>query len=730
MTSTQTQDNNSDFPSTVLIDNTNPAMDNGALENPVRGKSQKRGPEDEDASESAIDDANGAIVPRKRQKRVAGESSTRQKRATGRNLRGKRGLLKRLTDFPLELIFEIFKYLKPLDILRLARSSKVLRGILMSRTSADIWRAARANVEGLPPLPPDLTEPQYANLAFDMSCHNCSIRCDTVVWQTRTRTCRKCLPIIFSSYAEVYDRYGLKNELSGAFCKRLREMVPHLNCYSENIKSPWRYQLEGYIPATVELFFEQLERHRRDDSDEVFEEWVDSVMNDYKPICEHAKACVEWCESKTERRTEEIASLKLKRKEAIIQKLHEIGWGKIVTMLTKEWDDLLSSHKLVNQAKELTEKVWNNIKGPLIEYLTEKRRCYAMRVRSRELQKMWEEHRNSIDPSLPVPTFGDLLQARIFDDIWQIPVEQDSIETEIHEAAQKVLSFISQWRPQAEQRVLDILRQVVPAATLTDLTLVKTVFKCSRCDDCLWYADAGICSHDCTSRKAPGSHFAQSGLPSELHSDFFSTSWDPSCIQYCQETSDKAISVLDACGLNRATTTPGEMHVLNPLFKCRFACECVCLERNFKYLVRWDRVLLRCCRNLETVDVAELDSLIESVFDEYEKLIPDVSEEVFLHRMLQLAELAELPSFLRARSDKMYCKICLRRGDDMAERMGEHLENEYVFFLPPEPFPDSFSHNVTSMSREYWNWLPGKLSLHMRSAVPIFLLKQTVLDAI
>lgn len=41
----------------------------------------------------------------------------------------------------------------------------------MSRTSAYLWKAARANVEGLPECPSYLSEPQYANLVFSPHCH-------------------------------------------------------------------------------------------------------------------------------------------------------------------------------------------------------------------------------------------------------------------------------------------------------------------------------------------------------------------------------------------------------------------------------------------------------------------------------------------------------------------------------------------------------------------------------
>ncbi|KAF8828886.1 hypothetical protein HHX47_DHR3001166 [Lentinula edodes] len=94
-------------------------------------------------------------------------------------VRGKFAILERLVrDVPLEIIIEaritmklsmILCHLDPGDLLRLSRASKGLRNILLSKTSESIWRVARENfIPGLPPLPMDLNEPQYARLFFDM----------------------------------------------------------------------------------------------------------------------------------------------------------------------------------------------------------------------------------------------------------------------------------------------------------------------------------------------------------------------------------------------------------------------------------------------------------------------------------------------------------------------------------------------------------------------------------
>lgn len=70
------------------------------------------------------------------------------------------------------MIIQVFSHLEPLDLLHLARTTKMLRGMLMKRRNASLWKTARANV-GLPDCPEDVPEPLYVNLVFCAYCHVC-----------------------------------------------------------------------------------------------------------------------------------------------------------------------------------------------------------------------------------------------------------------------------------------------------------------------------------------------------------------------------------------------------------------------------------------------------------------------------------------------------------------------------------------------------------------------------
>ncbi|KAJ7689443.1 hypothetical protein B0H17DRAFT_937418, partial [Mycena rosella] len=86
------------------------------------------------------------------------------------------GLLGSLKEFPLDVLFEIFGHLNPMDLLNLARPTKEIRGILMVRSAGKFFPSSciiiKSLVDSRPSsLPFDMNEPQYANLAFGVHCH-------------------------------------------------------------------------------------------------------------------------------------------------------------------------------------------------------------------------------------------------------------------------------------------------------------------------------------------------------------------------------------------------------------------------------------------------------------------------------------------------------------------------------------------------------------------------------
>ena len=101
-----------------------------------------------------------------------------------------------------------------MDLLRLARTSKDLRRLLMNRDSAHIWKAVIGDAEDIPDCPNDLSPPAYVNLLYHSMCHvrllySLSVLafgglinghgqkcgkgpCEKIYWDCRARYCNRC----------------------------------------------------------------------------------------------------------------------------------------------------------------------------------------------------------------------------------------------------------------------------------------------------------------------------------------------------------------------------------------------------------------------------------------------------------------------------------------------------------------------------------------------------------
>ncbi|KAK1223285.1 hypothetical protein PQX77_013823 [Marasmius sp. AFHP31] len=83
----------------------------------------------------------------------------------------RKGSLTPMHDMPIDTVYEIFSQCEPFDLLRLARTSKKLREMLMSRSSSSVWKRARQTL-GVPDPTPAMSEPELAYLLFDKHCHS------------------------------------------------------------------------------------------------------------------------------------------------------------------------------------------------------------------------------------------------------------------------------------------------------------------------------------------------------------------------------------------------------------------------------------------------------------------------------------------------------------------------------------------------------------------------------
>ncbi|KAJ3770337.1 hypothetical protein FB446DRAFT_790599 [Lentinula raphanica] len=530
-------------------------------------------PRDADDNEHQVQRDEDGIPNKKRRKSKGASasntdepnSSTNKQRMPNqfRKVRGKLGLLQRLAkDVPLDVILEIFCYLEPRDLLRLARTTKDLRGMLMTKSSVNIWRSALENVEGLPPCPPDLNEPQYANLLFEPHCHICmhSGRCDNILWNFRMRACQKCVMNFPNTLFDCIGGHPLSRGPNSDVIPR--EVAKISGRYYDlwNMEIAQRYRAE----------YDALETVDRD-------AWLTRTRNERRALKEHSRECVEWCKLSFKTRADELDVIRKERRAAILDRLQEIGLREEAETVMQDpfynaTNEPFSNHKLVRQAKKLTDYGWDSIKDELVSLLAKCKDDRADREqeklfdsRALRARKLYDAILSKSDLREPFPSIGDVLShEKLQDLLWDTP-DDDSLTDDIlrSKLLEHLPESVEEWRDVVDHYLLErVLQASRPTATHNDLHLATSVFKCIGCYQPLYYPQ--LYYHRCYALQSFFTIFDEN----DDGTIDYHRPWTHRSLRFSETHAERAEMIVKACSLDPNTVTFQEMYDANPLIEC------------------------------------------------------------------------------------------------------------------------------------------------------------------
>ncbi|EPQ54810.1 hypothetical protein GLOTRDRAFT_139298 [Gloeophyllum trabeum ATCC 11539] len=508
--------------------------------------------------------------PHKRARKKAADDGQK----AGKGKRKSTGKLRVLLEMPLDVLYEIFGSLHPLDLLRLSWTSREFRRVLMNRSARTVWIRSLKSVEGMPECPEDVTEPQWARLAFYPSCHYCgAMNCQTVVWSCRVRCCNKCMKEYF-----VDSKHPIFKPLIQVWRDHLHTWIPSHYIFSK--------EKHVYLKSEAEAFVRRV--HPRPSwgaLKAILKEREEIVI----PLYEHAEECDEWFEEEKEKRALELDEVRSARRQAVVAKLYEAGYGEELTALMNYDIDSFMDHPLVSQPKELTERIWNNIQGPLIKWMEEKKlqrlehdRIEAMLMRDAMAADLYEEWLRTQSPVEAYPSIADVLLMKEFNDIILQPADIDVTAADFAPAMGALPRLVEEWREKTGLKLCELMSREegqdeealnVPRR----LELATTIFRCTSCRDFINYPRA--LSHKCLTRPRyanpkRGYCAKEAG---EKQSDLMLRwgtlehepwNYDGNGLLFADKASDLVKQLVESCGLDPDTTTREEMNERNDRFAC------------------------------------------------------------------------------------------------------------------------------------------------------------------
>ncbi|KAJ8085525.1 hypothetical protein PM082_004343 [Marasmius tenuissimus] len=383
----------------------------------------------------------------------------------------------------MEVLYKIFGYLEPYDILKLSRANKKLRGILMSRSAEAVWKASRRNVD-LPDPFPDMSEPAFANLLFYPHCKFCdqATNDNLILWSAGIRCCRKCDPIHFRGIAMHYFD----------FPKPLLEVFPRY-CYDHPIMYDRCLEPEAYGLLHQYLALSPAE----------VPSWLAQKAELVERSKKHASVCKEWLELQEWIRGNQTQHQKDSTWEEIVQRLHREGWSKGAIQHSGLRHDPVIEKYL---SAPLSERGWGYMKSRLTSTLQKSSIQHLYRLRQTrfgillEALEKWRQANTYAFLVPPVYTVAMLPPFRAV--IEDLPLDAPEDESIFEEALSKLPQMLEEWNAERTQEVLRALQKHQPEATEADLHNCTSLFRCSKCRS-LTYAYPGILAHSCFSHGIP-----------------------------------------------------------------------------------------------------------------------------------------------------------------------------------------------------------------------------------
>ncbi|KAF5341665.1 hypothetical protein D9611_002142 [Ephemerocybe angulata] len=295
-----------------------------------------------------------------------------------------------LTGLPFDLLSEIYALLHPVDLLQLARTSKVFRKVLMNRQASRkmIWLPALASIRGLPPCPKDLAEPRYINLLLESTCDGCSVTAsrssiNTRVWKHLTNYSQTCGGPGGCDFPNFVHPHELPDDLPEDF----ETMVP-ASCYTfrRSLSRPelvtWRLADKNgdevllYDLDAVKALKEEYDLTKKGKAREL---WIERKKEEMRTKFQFFKACKDFLQTQIEEEREaehkRMEALKDKRSEQIFKKLSEIGYAEecrtFFELNPKEYmaPEHVREYRRKLVPKELTDEEWPLIKESMVAFM-------------------------------------------------------------------------------------------------------------------------------------------------------------------------------------------------------------------------------------------------------------------------------------------------------------------------------------------------------------------------
>ncbi|KAJ3557700.1 hypothetical protein NM688_g1328 [Phlebia brevispora] len=620
--------------------------------------------------------AKGAREPKKEAKSVAAPRR-----------RNQRGSLQLLLGVPVEIVIEVLRRLCPLDLLRLSRTSKSFRSLLMHRSSSHVWAAAWKNDKELPPCPDGMAAPAFVDLLYGGSwcykCHEFKEQVETY-YVCMVRYCRDCADHILSHTYNWDDiEFGFRPKQYP-----LVFLVPglqHNHLITYNYDHGDRYASD-YVAAHLHDISEFVHAWKA-----VPVEGREDFLKERKQKCkerqQHAHLCLQWNYRMRQKEIDRIEAIKDARYDEIMKRLELEGWTEVLEHMTQRQQQAFENLPDVKQKKLLTDRTFQNmlprLTSTMQKYRDEQevsRRVAAIRGRidllNKALHSIPDDH--NLRPSLRDVVLSMPRAREVIDAPFRETVTVDPI-------LEALPGFIDAWRGAIHGRFAKLVRRGAKAVKIrlnadpTKLALAG-MFRCDRCGKCIPFED--VPTHYCfrywESDTVPSQCLHEPGFYTEAADKYLRNVPCTLLLNY-RDLVQVIHPIITACGYDPATATIEEVDTSDVRLLCT-----LCSGDRRHVILTWRAAIYHC------TDWRHSDKLDEALKEASE------ADSIAAKQI----EKTNLEDYTRVR--RIRCALCPASKawgvDDSRSNFDKHLASQHNIQEPKET--DGF---YTSALKRVWD---------------------------
>ncbi|KAF5318090.1 hypothetical protein D9619_012274 [Psilocybe cf. subviscida] len=506
------------------------------------------------------------------------KASSSTKQPASKKPRGMKGLLKDVVDMPLDILYEIFGHVLPTDLLNLARTSRGLRKILMNRSSASVWRNARANdPHGLPACPSSIGEPAYASLCYAkycMSC-NCATQSPYHIFAARIRLCRKCVDTQCA---------GLPSELRDKALSKIVNTLPKVEFAGPMYK---RYVFHTPAVEKLQIIIQQMAKKHEDPQVRTAELANHKFVKQLRKRYRHGVACAKWLKNRNNGIVAEKASLLDSRRAEVVEYAKGLGWSEELLNFDRTISAIRFSSPITKAcSKKITPQALEGIKESLVALLDELKSDHTIwkieTTLMRRLPLLRDIHKDcskSFHPHTPVISTRDLFHLpAVHELIMGPPLDVAVTEETLAPIRQNFEAYVAEGQEQHRDALVQMINDAYglqhPVDKNVIFDLATTFFKCKACPYAAIRLPRALV-HSCAVRfRCLYSSKPELSLEENTEAAFaLKVLAQPRWNEYSHISFDKNMAaiigdVIKLCGFDPKSTTFNDMELAYPILEC------------------------------------------------------------------------------------------------------------------------------------------------------------------